>query len=83
MQRIQYAKTKSDCVAKADGSYVPGDKKRKQEEKCELKEFSNFHPTIFLSPFCCFPLLFVPTAICFVFVFPILYVCNIRETIFE
>ena len=31
--RIQYAKTKSDCVAKVDGSYVPREKKKKQEEK--------------------------------------------------
>ncbi|KAM7527609.1 hypothetical protein LguiB_031019 [Lonicera macranthoides] len=38
MQRIQYAKTKSDCVAKADGSYVPGEKKRKQEEKSEKRK---------------------------------------------
>lgn len=35
--RIQYAKSKSDCVAKADGSYVPRDKKKKQEEKAERK----------------------------------------------
>ncbi|KAK6927160.1 RNA recognition motif domain [Dillenia turbinata] len=35
--RIQYAKTKSDCVAKADGTYVPRDKKKKQEEKAERK----------------------------------------------
>ena len=33
VQRIQYAKTKSDCVAKADGTYVPREKKKKQEEK--------------------------------------------------
>lgn len=33
MQRIQYAKTKSDCIAKADGSFVPREKKKKQEEK--------------------------------------------------
>lgn len=32
VQRIQYAKTKSDCIAKEDGSY---DKKKKQEEKGE------------------------------------------------
>ncbi|GLT65769.1 hypothetical protein SLA2020_381810 [Shorea laevis] len=32
--RIQYAKTKSDCIAKEDGSY---DKKKKQEEKAERK----------------------------------------------
>ncbi|XP_050369741.1 U2 small nuclear ribonucleoprotein B'' 2-like isoform X2 [Argentina anserina] len=31
--RIQYAKTKSDCIAKEDGSFVPRDKKRKQEER--------------------------------------------------
>ncbi|KAL6200435.1 hypothetical protein ACLB2K_030216 [Fragaria x ananassa] len=31
--RIQYAKTKSDCIAKEEGSFVPRDKKRKQEER--------------------------------------------------
>ncbi|XP_068634629.1 U2 small nuclear ribonucleoprotein B''-like [Aristolochia californica] len=35
--RIQYAKTKSDCVAKADGSFVPREKKKKLEEKAEKK----------------------------------------------
>ncbi|XP_010256991.1 PREDICTED: U2 small nuclear ribonucleoprotein B'' [Nelumbo nucifera] len=35
--RIQYAKTKSDCVAKADGTYIPREKKKKQEEKAERK----------------------------------------------
>ncbi|XP_044495936.1 U2 small nuclear ribonucleoprotein B'' 2-like isoform X2 [Mangifera indica] len=34
--RIQCAKTKSDCVTKADGSFVPREKK-KQEEKAERK----------------------------------------------
>lgn len=33
MQRIQYAKTKSDCIAKVEGSFVPREKKRKQEER--------------------------------------------------
>lgn len=33
VQRIQYAKSKSDCIAKADGSFVPREKKKKQEEK--------------------------------------------------
>ncbi|KAM7256948.1 hypothetical protein ACFE04_012689 [Oxalis oulophora] len=33
--RIQYAKTKSDCVAKEDGSFDP--KKKKQEQKAERK----------------------------------------------
>ncbi|XP_073057682.1 U2 small nuclear ribonucleoprotein B'' 2-like [Primulina eburnea] len=32
--RIQYAKTKSDCIAKAEGTY---DKKKKQEERDERK----------------------------------------------
>ncbi|KAH6765719.1 RNI-like superfamily protein [Perilla frutescens var. hirtella] len=32
--RIQYAKAKSDCIAKAEGTY---DKKKKQEEKAERK----------------------------------------------
>jgi U2 small nuclear ribonucleoprotein B'' len=35
--RIQYAKTKSDCVAKEDGSWVPREKKKKQEQKAERK----------------------------------------------
>ncbi|XP_047173647.1 U2 small nuclear ribonucleoprotein B'' 2-like isoform X2 [Vigna umbellata] len=35
--RIQYAKTKSDCIAKEEGSYVPREKKKKQEEKAERK----------------------------------------------
>ncbi|XP_020571419.1 U2 small nuclear ribonucleoprotein B''-like [Phalaenopsis equestris] len=37
--RIQYAKTKSDCVAKADGTYVPREKKKKQEEKGDFQNF--------------------------------------------
>ncbi|KAL8102247.1 hypothetical protein AgCh_026940 [Apium graveolens] len=35
---IHYAKTKSDCVAKADGSFIPKDVKKKQEVKAERKE---------------------------------------------
>lgn len=35
-QRIQYAKTKSDCLAKEDGTFVPRDKRKKQEEKGSL-----------------------------------------------
>lgn len=35
--RIQYAKTKSDCIAKAEGTFVPKEKKRKQEDKAEKK----------------------------------------------
>ncbi|KAF3787395.1 U2B'' U2 small nuclear ribonucleoprotein B'' [Nymphaea thermarum] len=35
--RIQYAKSKSDCVAKADGTYVPKEEKKKQDEKAEKR----------------------------------------------
>nr|GMD64327.1 U2 small nuclear ribonucleoprotein B'' [Ipomoea batatas] len=35
MQRIQYAKAKSDCIAKAEGTY---DKKKKQDEKAERRK---------------------------------------------
>nr|AAL85989.1 putative spliceosomal protein (U2B) [Arabidopsis thaliana] len=35
--RIQYAKSKSDYVTKAEGSFVPKEKKMKQEEKVERK----------------------------------------------
>ncbi|CAN6693099.1 unnamed protein product [Malus baccata var. baccata] len=31
--RIQYAKTKSDCIAEAEGTLAPKEKKRKQEDK--------------------------------------------------
>lgn len=33
LQRVQYAKTKSDCIAKEDGTYAPKEKRKKQEEK--------------------------------------------------
>jgi len=33
MHRVQYAKTKSDCIAKEDGTYAPKEKRKKQEEK--------------------------------------------------
>jgi hypothetical protein len=33
LQRIQYAKTISDAITKADGTYVPKEKRKKQEEK--------------------------------------------------
>jgi U1 small nuclear ribonucleoprotein A len=35
--RIQYAKTISDAITKADGTYVPKEKRKKQEEKAERK----------------------------------------------
>ncbi|KEH28198.1 putative nucleotide-binding alpha-beta plait domain-containing protein [Medicago truncatula] len=39
--RIQYAKTKSDCIAKEEGSFVPREKKKKQEEKAEKKKYAD------------------------------------------
>uniref|UniRef100_A0A1J3CFX2 U2 small nuclear ribonucleoprotein B n=1 Tax=Noccaea caerulescens TaxID=107243 RepID=A0A1J3CFX2_NOCCA len=41
---IQYAKAKSDCIAKAEGTFVPKDKKRKQEEKVERKREETQRP---------------------------------------
>lgn len=35
MQRIQYAKTKSDVIAKADGTFVPRERRKRHEEKGE------------------------------------------------
>lgn len=32
-QRIQYAKTKSDVIAKADGTFVPREKRKKHDDK--------------------------------------------------
>ncbi|XP_065860453.1 U1 small nuclear ribonucleoprotein A [Euphorbia lathyris] len=36
--RIQYAKTKSDVVAKADGTFVPREKRKRHEEKGKKKK---------------------------------------------
>lgn len=35
--RIHYGKSKSDAIAKADGTYVPREKRKKQEEKAEKR----------------------------------------------
>ncbi|CAA7389320.1 unnamed protein product [Spirodela intermedia] len=35
--RIQYAKTKSDCIAREEGTDNPKEKRKKQEEKAEKK----------------------------------------------
>lgn len=36
MQRIQYAKTKSDIIAKADGTFVPRERRKRHEEKGKI-----------------------------------------------
>uniref|UniRef100_A0A0D6R2P9 RRM domain-containing protein n=1 Tax=Araucaria cunninghamii TaxID=56994 RepID=A0A0D6R2P9_ARACU len=41
--RIQYAKTKSDAIAKADGTYVPREKRRRQDEKAERRRREQHH----------------------------------------
>lgn len=33
MQRIQYAKTKSDCLVEAEGNWDPNAKKKKKQEE--------------------------------------------------
>ena len=42
LQRIQYAKTKSDIIAKADGTFVPREKKKRQDDRGEIFKFSHF-----------------------------------------
>jgi len=36
IQRIQYAKTKSDIVAKADGTFVPRERRKRVDEKRKM-----------------------------------------------
>lgn len=48
VQRIQYARSKSDCVSRAEGSFVQREKKMQQEEKG--LNFSFFHNFKILSP---------------------------------
>lgn len=50
MQRIQYAKTKSDVIAKADGSFVPREKRKRHDDKGNIPFFlvSKFHRSYLL-----------------------------------
>ncbi|CAL4895623.1 unnamed protein product [Urochloa decumbens] len=41
--RIQYAKTKSDVIAKADGTFVPREKRKRVDEKPEKKQKREQH----------------------------------------
>ncbi|KAL0720169.1 hypothetical protein Bca4012_034768 [Brassica carinata] len=41
--RIQFAKTKSDVIAKADGTFVPREKRKRQEEKGGKKKKEQHH----------------------------------------
>ncbi|XP_033147397.1 U2 small nuclear ribonucleoprotein B'' isoform X1 [Brassica rapa] len=48
--RIQFAKEKSDCIAKEEGTFVPKDKKRKKEEKAERKREETQRPNTANAP---------------------------------
>ncbi|KAH9305703.1 hypothetical protein KI387_010107, partial [Taxus chinensis] len=41
--RIQYAKTKSDAIAKADGTFVPREKRKRQDERAERRRRDQQH----------------------------------------
>ncbi|XP_057836319.1 U1 small nuclear ribonucleoprotein A [Cryptomeria japonica] len=41
--RIQYAKTKSDAIAKADGTFVPREKRKRQDERAERRRKDQHH----------------------------------------
>lgn len=41
--RIQYAKTKSDIIAKADGTFVPREKRRKHDDRADKKRREQHH----------------------------------------
>ncbi|KAJ4954480.1 hypothetical protein NE237_011263 [Protea cynaroides] len=41
--RIQYAKTKSDVIAKADGSFVPRERRKRHDDRAERKKKDQHH----------------------------------------
>ncbi|KAH7676599.1 U1 small nuclear ribonucleoprotein A protein [Dioscorea alata] len=41
--RIQYAKTKSDLIAKADGTFVPRERRKKHDERADRKKREHHH----------------------------------------
>ncbi|KAK1280564.1 U1 small nuclear ribonucleoprotein A [Acorus gramineus] len=41
--RIQYAKTKSDVIAKADGTFVPRERRKRHEDRAERKRREQHH----------------------------------------
>ncbi|KAJ7565167.1 hypothetical protein O6H91_02G050700 [Diphasiastrum complanatum] len=48
--KIQYAKTKSDAIAKGEGTFVPKEKRRKIEEKAEKKRREQQSETVTAGP---------------------------------
>lgn len=53
--RIQYAKTTSDAITKANGTYVPKEKRKKQEEKAERKRREQQSDTPSAPPLSAYP----------------------------
>ncbi|XP_042407936.1 U1 small nuclear ribonucleoprotein A-like [Zingiber officinale] len=41
--RIQYAKTKSDIIAKADGTFVPRERRKRHDDRAERKKRDPHH----------------------------------------
>ncbi|OAY81346.1 U1 small nuclear ribonucleoprotein A [Ananas comosus] len=41
--RIQYAKTKSDIIAKADGTFVPRERRKRHDDRAERKRREQHH----------------------------------------
>lgn len=54
MQRIRYAKTKSDIIAKADGTFVPRERRKRHEEKGKPLSYSISRPlgSAYITLFC-------------------------------
>ncbi|MQL79246.1 hypothetical protein Taro_011686 [Colocasia esculenta] len=48
---IQYAKTKSDCIAKEEGTYTPREKMKKQEEKDNPRDMKRLDQALVASGF--------------------------------
>lgn len=42
LQRIQYAKTKSDIIAKADGTFVPREKRKRHDDRGKASFYASF-----------------------------------------
>ncbi|MCH82360.1 small nuclear ribonucleoprotein, partial [Trifolium medium] len=46
MQRIQYARTKSDIIAKADGTFVPREKRKRHDDKGAFGGYGSRRPLL-------------------------------------
>ena len=66
IQRIQYAKTKSDIVAKADGTFVPRERRKRVDEKRKMLANMPFvlHSLFNWCPVCWLTRLFIYISCC-------------------